>query len=78
MFAETGEGAYWKLTRKGNGHSFDATLQASGGKFDNWYLGFSDAQEQIEKRNRKYNSYRVSLSEKIGPRSNLYIFIDGP
>jgi len=78
LVAELGDGAYWKLTRKGNGHSFDATLQASGGKSDDWYLGFSDAQEQIERRNRKYNTYRVTLSEKPGPRTNLYIFIDGP
>ena len=49
MVTEPGDGAYWKLTRKGTGHSFDATIQASGGKLDGWYLGFSDAQEQIER-----------------------------
>ncbi len=78
LVAEPGERAYWKLTRKGTGHSFDATLQASGGKFDGWYLGFSDKQERIEKGRFKYEAYRVTLSEKPGPRTNLYIFIDGP
>jgi hypothetical protein len=78
LVAELGDGAYWKLTRKGTGHSFDATIQASGGRFDGWYLGFSDIQERIEEGNRKYESYRVKLSEKPGPRTNLCIFIDGP
>ena len=78
LVAEPGDGAYWKLTRKGNGHSFDATIQASGGKFGGWYLGFSEEQEQIERGRFKYNTYRASLSEKPGPRTNLYIFIDGP
>ena len=54
LVAKLSDGAYWKLTRKGEGHSFDATIQASGGKFGGWYLGFSDVQEQIEKSNRKY------------------------
>jgi hypothetical protein len=78
LVAELGDGAYWKLTRKGTGHSFGATLQASGGKFDGWYLGFSDEEEQVERGKVKYNSYRPTLSEKPGPRTNLYIFIDGP
>jgi hypothetical protein len=78
LVAELGDGAYWKLTRKGTGHSFDATLQASGGKCDGWYLGFSDKQEQIEKGKSKYKSYRPQLSEKPGSRTNLHIFIDGP
>ena len=58
--------------------NFDATIQASGGKFDGWYLGFSDKQEQIERGRFKYKAYRPDLSEKPGPRTNLYIFIDGP
>jgi ribosomal protein L7/L12 len=80
LVSELGDGAYWKLTRKGDKttHSFDATLQASGGKFDGWYLDFSDEVEQIEKGRFKYQSYRVILSEKPGARTNLYIFIDGP
>jgi large subunit ribosomal protein L7/L12 len=80
LLAELGEGAYWKLTRKGDKttHSFDATLQASGGKFDGWYLGFSDKQERIEKGRFKYEAYRGTLSEKPGPRTHLYIFVDGP
>jgi hypothetical protein len=80
LVAEPGDGAYWKLSRKGDRttHSFDATLQASGGKFDGWYLGFSDKQERIEKGRFKYEAYRVTLSEKPGPRTNLYIFVDGP
>jgi len=78
LVSEPGDGAYWKLIRKGTGHSFDATIQASGGKFDGWYLGFSDAQEMIERNNRKHESYREELSEKPGPRTKLYIFIDGP
>jgi len=78
LVAELGDGAYWKLTRKGNGHSFDATLQASGGKFDGWNLGFSDEVEQIERGRFKYKSYRPKLSKEPGPRTNLYIFIDGP
>ncbi len=77
--SELSEGAYWKLTRKGDRMtSFDATLQASGGKFDGWYLEIADKQEQIEKGKFKYESYRVMLSEKPGPRTNLHIFIDGP
>lgn len=78
LVAEPGDGAYWKLTRKGTGHSFDATLQTSVGKFDGWYLDFSDKQEQIEKGRLKYDAYRVTLSEKPGLRTNLYIFVDGP
>ena len=78
LVAEPGDGAYWKLTRKGTGHSFDATIQASGGKFDGWYFGFLDKQEQIERGTTKYKSYRPEMSEKPGPRTNLYIFIDGP
>jgi len=78
LVSEPGDGAYWKLTRKGAGHSFDATIQASGGKFDGWYLGFSDAQEKLERNNRNHESYRAELSEKAGPRTKLYIFIDGP
>ena len=58
--------------------SFDATLQVSGGKLDGWYLGFSDKQEQIERSNRKYTSYHPKLSKEPGPRTKLYIFIDGP
>ena len=68
-----------KLTRKGDRlTSFDATVQASGGKFDGWHLGFADEVEQIEKGKFKYKSYRPQLSEKPGPRTNLHIFIDGP
>jgi hypothetical protein len=79
LVAELGDGAYWKLTRKGDRlNSFDATLQASGGKFDGWYLHFSDEPEQIEQDRFKYKAYRVKLSEKPGPRMNLYIYIDGP
>ncbi len=78
LVAELGDGAYWKLSRKGTGHSFDATIQASGGKLDGWYLGFLDKQEQIERGTTKYKSYRPELSEKPNPRTNLYIFIDGP
>ncbi len=78
LVTEPGDGAYWKLTRKGTGHSFDATIQVSGGKFDGWYFGFLDKQEQIERGNTKYKSYRPDISEKPGPRTNLYIFIDGP
>ncbi len=74
LVSELGDGAYWKLTRKG----IDATIQVSGGKFDGWYLDFSEKLEQIEKGRFKYNAYRVNVSEKIGPRTNLYIFIDGP
>lgn len=79
LVAELGDGAYWKLTRKGDQlTSFDATFQASGGKFDGWYLDFSDKPEQIEQGRFKYEAYRVMLSEKPGPRTKLYIFIDGP
>jgi hypothetical protein len=79
LVAEPKDGAYWKLTRKGDRMtSFDATLQALGGKFDGWYLGFSDEVEQIEKGKFKYDAYRVTLSKKPGPRTNLHIFIDGP
>jgi hypothetical protein len=79
LVVEPGEGAYWKLTRKGDRTtSFDATIQASAGKFDGWYLGFDDTQEPIEKGQLKYKSYRPQLTEKAGPRSNLHIFIDGP
>jgi hypothetical protein len=79
LVSELGDGAYWKMIRKGDRMtSFDGTLQASGGKFDGWYLDFSDKQEQIEKGRFKYEAYRVTLSEKPGPRTNLYIFIDGP
>jgi hypothetical protein len=35
-------------------------------------------QEQIEKGRFKYKAYRPDLAEKPGPRTNLYIFIDGP
>ena len=58
--------------------SFDATLQASGGKFDGWYLGFSDKQEEVEKGKFKYKAYLPQLFEKPGPRTSLHIFIDGP
>jgi large subunit ribosomal protein L7/L12 len=76
LVAEPGEGVYWKLTRKGDRlNTFDATIQASGGKFDGWYLGFPDEQEQIEKGNRKYKSYQVNLSQTPSPRTNLCIFI---
>ena len=79
LVSELGDGAYWKLTRKGDRMtSFDANIQASGGKFDGWYLDFSDKQEQIERGRFKYKAYRVTLSEKPGPRTNLNIFIDGP
>jgi hypothetical protein len=79
LVAELGDGAYWTLTRQGDRMtSFDATLQALGGKVDGWYLGFSDEQEPIEKGNSKYKAYRPDLSEKPGPRTNLHIFIDGP
>ena len=78
LAAELGDGAYWKLTRKGDRqNSFDATLQAAGGKFDGWYLDFSDKPEQIEQGRFKYDSYRVKLSEKPDPRTNLHIFLDG-
>jgi len=53
LLAELGDEAYWKLNRKGGGHSFDATIQVSGGKFDGWYFGFLDKQEQIERGNTK-------------------------
>ena len=79
LIVAPGDGAYWKLTRKGERlTSFDATIQAKVGKFGGWYLGFSDEQEQVEKGKRKYKAYRVTLSEKPGPRTNLHIFIDGP
>ena len=79
LVAEPGDGAYWKLTRKGDRMtSFDATLQASGGKFDGWHLGFSDEVEQIEKGRFKYKSYRPKLSKEPGARTSLHIFIDGP
>ena len=79
LVAEVGDGAYWRLTRKGDRMtSFDATLQTLGGKFDGWYLDFSDKPEQIEQGRFKYETYRVTLSEKPGPRTKLYIFIEGP
>ena len=79
LVLEPGDGAYWKLTRKGERMtSFDATIQMSGGRFDARYLGFSDKQEQIEMGKTRYKSYRPELSEKPGPRANLKIFIDGP
>jgi ribosomal protein L7/L12 len=79
LLAKPDDGAYWKLTRKGNrSTSFDATLQASGGKFDAWYLGFSDEAEQVEKGKFKYKSYLPKLSKESGPRTKLHIFIDGP
>ena len=79
LVAELGDGAFWKLTRTGDRTtSFDATLQASGGKFDGCYLGLSDEQQQVEKGKFKYDSYRATLTEKPNPRSNLHIFIDGP
>ena len=61
LVSEPGDGAYWKLTRKGAGHSFDTTIQASGGKFDGWYLGFSDAQEKIARNNRKHEWNRGGI-----------------
>jgi hypothetical protein len=79
LIAEPDDGACWKLTRKDDRlTSFDAMLQASVGKFDGWYLGFSEEQGQVEKGNFKYNAYQVMMSEKSGPRTNLHIFIDGP
>jgi hypothetical protein len=79
LVAEPGGGASWKLTRKGDRiTSFNATIQASGGKCEGWYLDFSDKQEQIEREKFKYKAYRATLSEKPGPRTNLHIFIDGP
>lgn len=79
LVAEPGNGAYWKLTRKGDRLvSFDATLQAAGGKFDRWYLDFSNDPIKIEMNRSKYQAFRARLSEKPGPRSNLHIFIDGP
>ena len=60
-------GKYWKASRAGDKttHSFDATLQASGGQFDGWYLGFSDQQERIERGTSKYEAHRVTLSDVI-------------
>ena len=58
--------------------SFDATIQTAGGKFDGWYLSFSEKQEEVEKGKFKYKSYRPQLSENPRPRMNLHIFIDGP
>jgi hypothetical protein len=79
LVAEPGTGAYWKLTRKGERlTSFDGTIQAKVGKFNGWYLGFSDDQEEVKRGTRKYKAYRVTLSETLGPRTNLHIFIDGP
>lgn len=79
LVAEPSDGTHWKLTRKGNRMtSFDATLQASSGKFDGWYLGFADKQEEVQKGKFKYKAYRPLLFEKPGPRANLHIFIDGP
>ena len=79
LLAQAGDGCYWKLTRKGDRMtSFDASIQASGGKFDGWHLGFSDQPEPIEKGQFKYQSYQPTLTQKPGPRTNLNIFIDGP
>jgi hypothetical protein len=79
LVADLGDGAYWKLTRKGDRTtSFDATLQASGGKFDGRYLSFSEKAEQIEKGKLRYKSFRPELSEKPVARTDLHIFIDGP
>ena len=78
LVAELDNGAYWKLTRKGTGHSFDATIQASSGKFDGWYLDFSEKQEQIEKGRFRVQCVPGELVGEAGPRTNLYIFIDGP
>ena len=76
--SELGDGAYWKLTRKGDRMtSFDATLQASGGKFDGGHLEIADKQEQIEKGKFKNEPDRVNVPEKPSPRANLHIFIDG-
>ena len=79
LAAELGDGCYWKLARTGDRiSSFDAKIQASGGKYAGWYLGFSDQTEQVEKGTLKCQSYRAILGEKPGPRTNLHIFIDGP
>ena len=74
---EIGRRGLLETDPQGHGHSFDATIQVSGGKFDGWYLGFSDKQEQIERGNQVQVLPPV-MSEKPGPRTNLYIFIDGP
>jgi hypothetical protein len=79
LVAEPGEGAYWRLNRKGERlTSFDATLQASGGKQGGWYLGFASESEPIEKGKMSYKSYRPKLSKEPGARTTLHIFIDGP
>jgi hypothetical protein len=75
---KSGAGVCWKINRKGDRlTSFEATIQAVGGKCDGWYLDFSDEQEQVEKGKLQYKSYRPMLSKEAGPRTKLHIFLDG-
>lgn len=78
LVAKPRDGAYWKLTPNANRlFSFDTTIQATAGKFKDWYLSFAEQAEEIEKGQSKHKSYRVKLLEKPGPRTELNIFIDG-
>ncbi len=72
LVAKPGEGTYWKINLRGE----HGTIQASGGKFDGWYLGFSDKGQQL-KDSDYYKTYQPELSEKSGARTKLHIFLDG-
>jgi hypothetical protein len=82
LVAEPGEGVYWKLNvdRVERWTDVGAEIQASGGRFDGWYLGFSDKAQQFKysQTRRTYKMYDPELSEKSGARTKVRIFIDGP
>lgn len=73
------QGAYWRLTRRGERpHDVEATLRATAGKFDGWYLGFAEESRRVERGRGRCEAYRPVLLEKPGERRNLRIYIDGP
>jgi hypothetical protein len=90
--AVPGEGAYWKLNLnhiEGTTHDVGGEIRASGGKFDGWYLGFSDKAHQFKDSQvpkqlqalsgrYTYPMYDPELSEKSGARTKFRLYVDGP
>jgi len=73
------EGAYWRLARHGQRpHNVEATLRATAGKFDGWYLGFAEQSQRVERGSVRCEAYRPVLAEKPGKRTKLHVYIDGP
>src|SRR5262249_40193450 len=68
LLEKQGHASKWKLTKV---RPFIYTAQATAGKFRGWYLDVEERGLRRGKGKNRYTLYRLRLSKKPGPNSNM-------